>query len=119
MDESRYLDLAHGTFRRLLDAFDAIDVDEADAESAGDVITITWKDGSRCVVNTQRPVRQVWLAGGARAWHFDWDEASGSWLDDKGSGAELCATIEAIARDKGIAIAIARAARPAGSAGER
>lgn len=114
MDESRYLDLAHGTFRRILDAFDDVDIEDADAESAGDVITITWKDGARCVVNTQRPVRQVWLAGGARAWHFSWDEASSSWLDDKGSGAELCATIEAIARDKGVEIEISRPSAGAG-----
>ncbi|UJR81872.1 iron donor protein CyaY [Sandaracinus amylolyticus] len=108
MDESRYLDLAHRTFRRILDAFDDVDIEDADAESAGDVITIAWKDGSRCVVNTQRPVRQVWLAGGDRAWHFDWDERSERWLDDKGSGTELCEAIERIAHSKGVEIAIAR-----------
>lgn len=109
MDESRYLDLAHATFRRIVDAFDDVDIDDADVESAGDVVTISWKDGSRCIVNTQRPVRQVWLAGGDRAWHFDWDDATGSWRDDKGSGDELEAAIESIARRHGVAISIARA----------
>lgn len=108
MDESRYLDLVHATFRRILDAFDDVDIEDADVETAGDVITITWRDGSRCVVNTQRPVRQVWLAGGDRAWHFGWDEAGRRWIDDKGSGDELLATIEAIAARNGLAIAIAR-----------
>lgn len=69
MDENRYLDLAHQTFRRILDAFDGVDVEEADVETAGDVITITWRSGAKCVINTQRPVRQIWLAGGDRAWH--------------------------------------------------
>ncbi|MDQ3031883.1 MAG: iron donor protein CyaY [Myxococcota bacterium] len=111
MDESRYLDLAHGAFRRIVDAFDDVDIDQADVESAGDVVTISWSDGSRCVVNTQRPVRQVWLAGGDRAWHFGWDEGSGSWRDDKGSGDELEGAIESIARRHGVEISIARAAR--------
>lgn len=104
MDENRYLELAHETFRRIVDAFDDIDWKEADVETSGDVITITWSDRSRCIVNTQRPVRQIWLAGGDRAWHFDWDEGSKRWLDDKGSGAELVATIVDIARGKGLAI---------------
>lgn len=110
MDESRYLELAHGAFRRIVDAFDDVDIEDADVESAGDVVTITWKDGSRCVVNTQRPVRQVWLAGGDRAWHFDWEEASASWRDDKGSGVELEGAIESIARRHGVDVSIARGA---------
>jgi CyaY protein len=108
LEESRYLDLAHGAFRRIMDAFDHIDIDDADIESAGDVLTITWKDGSRCVVNTQRPVRQIWLAGGDRAWHFGFDPATRSFHDDKGSGATLEGTIESIARQHGVEISIAR-----------
>ena len=104
MDENRYLELAHETFRRIVDAFDDVDWKEADVETSGDVVTITWSDKSRCIVNTQRPVRQIWLAGGDRAWHFDWDEGSERWLDDKGSGAELVSTIVDIARAKGLAI---------------
>jgi CyaY protein len=98
MDEESYVDLAHTTFRRLLDVFDRVDVEDADVESAGDVITITWRSGRKCVINTQRPARQIWLAAGDRAWHFRWDGASGSWVDDKGSGAELFATVAEIAR---------------------
>ena len=104
MDENRYLELAHQTFRRIVDAFDDVDWKDADVETSGDVITITWSDRSRCIVNTQRPVRQIWLAGGDRAWHFSWDESSGRWLDDKGSGAEIVSTIVDIARAKGLAI---------------
>lgn len=104
MDENRYLELAHQTFRRIVDAFDDVDWKDADVETSGDVITITWSDRSRCIVNTQRPVRQLWLAGGDRAWHFSWDEGSSRWLDDKGSGAEIVSTIVDIARAKGLAI---------------
>lgn len=102
MDEGRYLDLAHDTMRRVLDLFDEIDADEADAESAGDVITVTFRDGSRIVLNTQRPARQLWLAGGDRAWHFSWDQARESWIDDKGSGDELVSTLRALCARAGV-----------------
>ena len=97
MDERTYLELAHATLRRLMDAFDEIDVEDAEAESNGDVVTITWRSGAKCIANTQRPARQLWLAGGDRAWHFSWDEGARAWLDDKGSGAELLSTVAAIA----------------------
>lgn len=102
MDENRYLELAQQTFRRIVDLFDRVDVEDADVESTGDVITITWRDRTKCVVNTQRPVRQIWLAGGDRAWHFEWDETRQAWLDDKGRGDELFGTIRAIAKRHGI-----------------
>ena len=98
IDEKRYLELADRTLSRVLRAFDEVDTDDADLDVAGDVIALRFRDGSRAVLNTQRPTRQLWLAGGARAWHFDWDEASGTWLDDKGTGAELFATLAALAK---------------------
>jgi CyaY protein len=83
MDERRYQDLAAVAFRKLTDAFDAIDADDADLESSGDVIRITFRGGARVVINTQRPARQLWLAGGSSAWHFSYDDAAGKWLDDR------------------------------------
>jgi len=106
MDEKAYLDLAHETFGRILDAFDDVDAEDADVDSSGDVITITWRDRSKCIVNTQRPTRQVWLAGGDRAWHFAWDAAQRRWMDDKGTGAELFATISSIAKQNGIELEV-------------
>jgi CyaY protein len=96
LDESHYLRLAHDVFRKLVDGFESIDIDDADLDVAGDVVTITFATGRKCIVNTQRPVRQIWLAGGQRAWHFSFDEASGRWLCDKGSGDELFATVARI-----------------------
>ncbi len=93
MDEQRFRHLADETFRRILDGFDAIDADDADVDTAGNTIHIAFKDGSRCVVNTQSAVSQIWLAGGQSGWHFSYDEAAGQWLHDKGSGDELFSTL--------------------------
>ncbi len=97
MDEATYLRLAGEAFRTIGDAFEDVDSDAVDCEVAGDVITLTLKDGKKFIVNTQRPTRQIWLAADARAWHFSWDGSR--WLDDKGQGVELFSKIAGIVKD--------------------
>jgi CyaY protein len=99
MDEQRYLRLADETFKHIRDAFEEVDPDLAEVELAGDVLTITFADKLRCIANTQRPTRQIWLAHGVQAWHFAYDEAAARWLDDKHRGHELYSTIAAIVRE--------------------
>jgi CyaY protein len=99
MDESSYQKLADQTFRAIGDAFEHVDPDQVDCEIAGDVVTLTLPGGKRCIVNTQRPVRQIWLAANARAWHFSWDEGARKWLDDKGRGEDLYGTLARIVKE--------------------
>jgi CyaY protein len=88
MDERAYQHLADATFARIERALNDIDPDDLDCERAGDVLTLTFKSGAKCVINTQRPTRQIWLAANARAWHFGWSAEGEKWLDDKGEKAE-------------------------------
>jgi CyaY protein len=99
MDEQSYRHLADATFKRILDGFDAIDADDADVDTAGNTINIAFRNGARCVINTQSSVRQIWLAGGQSGWHFSYDEAARQWLHDKGSGDELFATLARLTRE--------------------
>lgn len=99
MDEQRFRHLADEAFRSLTDAFDDIDVDDADLEAAGNTLTVTYSDGSRCVVNTQAAACQIWLAGAGSGWHFSFDEDKGQWLHDKGTGDELFSVLARITRD--------------------
>lgn len=96
MDEQRFRILADETFRRILDGFDGLDSEDADVETAGNTLTISYRNGERCVLNTQAATRQLWLAGGKSAWHFSRDAESGRWLHDKGSGDELFAVLARI-----------------------
>jgi iron donor protein CyaY len=98
MDESTYQKLADEAFRSIGDAFEDVDAEVVDCEIAGDVVTLTIRGAGKCIVNTQRPTRQIWLAATARAWHFSWDEAQKRWVDDKGRGDELYATIARIVK---------------------
>jgi CyaY protein len=99
MDERQYQALADGAFAMIEGMFEDIDADDVDCERAGDVITLTMRGGKKCVVNTQRPTQQIWLAANARAWHFSFDESVHRWKDDKGLGVELFETIANVAKE--------------------
>lgn len=95
ISEPDYQKIADGVFRRIEDAFRDVDADQVDCERAGDVLTLTFHGGKRCVINTQRPTRQIWVASGARAWHFSLD-AQGAWRDDKDASIELYEHLRAV-----------------------
>jgi CyaY protein len=86
MDESAYDKLVGRTFRRLEDALADVDPDVVELTATGDMLTLQFASGVRCILNTQRAVRQLWLAARASAWHFSYDAAGDAWLDDKGRG---------------------------------
>jgi CyaY protein len=99
MDESRYHRLVGEAFRRIEDALADVDPADVDVDSTGDVLSLHLKNGVRCIVNTQRPVRQIWLAARANAWHFGYDEATGRWLADKPPHGELYATLTHVVKE--------------------
>ncbi|MBL8606164.1 MAG: iron donor protein CyaY [Myxococcales bacterium] len=105
MDERTYSTLTDAAFRRIEDMLADVDPDEVDLDRSGDVLTLTLRGGARCVINTQRPTRQIWLAHAARAWHFRYDEQKSAWVDDKGQGVELLSHVASI---------VGGAAKPAG-----
>ena len=98
MDEQAYLKLADTTFKHIEDMLEDVDADDVDFERAGDVLTLAFKNGKKCIVNTQRPTRQIWMAAGVRAWHFDWDGAR--WIDDKEKTHELTQTIKDVVKEQ-------------------
>jgi CyaY protein len=99
MDEVRYNQLVASAFRRIVAAADAIDPDLLEADSTGDMVTLTSRTREKCIVNTQRAVRQIWVAGKSQGIHFSYDEASGTWQDDKGRGLELFAFVADVVND--------------------
>ena len=86
MDESAYDKLVKSTFRRVEDALADVDPDVVELTATGDMLTLQFASGVRCILNTQRAVRQLWLAARATAWHFSYDAGRAEWLDDKGRG---------------------------------
>jgi CyaY protein len=99
MDEARYNQLVSAVFKRMLAAADAIDPDILEAESTGDMLTLTSRSREKCIVNTQRAVRQIWVAGKSQGIHFSYDDATGTWKDDKGKGLELFSFVAEVVRE--------------------
>ena len=48
---------------------------EIDFESSGGVLTLSFADGSRIIVNRQTPNRELWVAAPSGGFHFAWDGA--------------------------------------------
>jgi CyaY protein len=99
LDEAHYQKLADAALRKIERALGDFDPDEIDCELAGDVLTVTFPGNRKCVVNTQRPTRQIWVAATARAWHFSYDVARDRWIDDKRPEVELFGQIAEIVRE--------------------
>lgn len=107
LNESTYDAMVAGVFKRLLAAVDQADPDLLDADSTGDMVTLTARGGEKVVVNTQRAVRQIWVAGKAQGIHFSFDAGERSWKDDKGKGLELFAWVaECVRATSGVELAI-------------
>ena len=101
MDDSRYQHLADAALRTIETMLDDVDAEVVDLDRAGDVLTLTFADRKKAVINTQRPTQQIWVAANARAWHFGFEEGpnGGRWVDDKGKGVELFSQIVAIVKE--------------------
>ena len=105
MDEQAYLKLADATFKRIEDLLEDVDAEDVDLERAGDVLTLAFKNGKKCIVNTQRPTRQIWMAAGVNAWHFDWDGAK--WVDAKNETHELLQMLKGVVKEQaGVELAL-------------
>lgn len=77
---------ADAFMERIMTQLEEFDPDELDADLAMGVLSMEFADGSKCIMNRQTAAHQIWLAAGASAWHFQYDEASRAWMDTKERG---------------------------------
>ena len=97
-DDLEFTREADQFMEKLLDALDEFDPDDVDAQLSMGVLTMEFRDGSKCVMNRQTAAHQIWLAEGATAWHFDKDESTGTWIDTKGRGEIRVVLSEVLSR---------------------
>lgn len=99
MDERTFNALTDETFQRIERALDSQDPDDVELDTGGGYLTLTFRDSSRCVISTQRPVREIWMAADNTAWHFSRDDGKTDWVTRK-TGEELFATLGALLERK-------------------
>jgi CyaY protein len=84
----------------------AVEACAADIEAtrAGNVLTLEMTDGSKIIVNSQAPTRQMWVAARSGGFHYDWRD--GAWLDTR-DGTELFAALSRlVSAQSGVAVVL-------------
>lgn len=97
MTESEFLELADATLAAIEAAASATDAD-LDATRSGNVLTLELADGSKIVVNSQAPMRQIWVA--ARSGGFHYERRGDRWCDTR-DGSELFTALSKLVSAQG------------------
>ena len=72
MNDSEFHRLADQLWLTIEEHLDDWDGDsDIDCEINGGVLTITFENGSKIIINRQEPLHQVWLATKQGGYHFD------------------------------------------------
>jgi CyaY protein len=99
MEQREYLRRADACLARVAAWLEGFDPDELDFATSDGVVTLEFPDKTRYVLNRQAAANQMWFAAGARAWHYGWDDARGTWIDDR-DGHELSINLARVVSEK-------------------
>lgn len=72
---------------------------DIDCEINGGVMTLTFENNSKIIINRQEAFHQVWLATRAGGYHFDWKDEQ--WICDRSGGEFLTMLAHAITEQSG------------------
>lgn len=82
MNESEFNDIVDDIFVEIEDAIEEI-TDETnvdiDYETSGGILTLTFSDASKIIINRQTPLKQIWVATRQGGFHFDFDASNEQW----------------------------------------
>lgn len=88
MDQREFVDKSDACLNRVAKWLEEFDPDELDYSTTDGSITIEFASGTKFVLSRQSATRQVWLAAAAHGYHYNYDAARDTWVDDK-DGHEL------------------------------
>ncbi|ARU95582.1 iron donor protein CyaY [Tatumella citrea] len=85
MNDSEFHQQADQLLRAVEERLDEHDGDaDIDYETHGSVMTLSFENGSKIVINRQEPMHQVWLATKAGGYHFSYQAPR--WVCDRTGG---------------------------------
>jgi CyaY protein len=79
MDDATFDKIADEELHHLASALDECDPDELEAELSQGVLTVSFPDGEKLIVNSHRAAGQIWMAAFRQAWHFTPSREEGGW----------------------------------------
>ena len=97
MTESEFNERAEAVLRAVERAIDALDAG-IDCARSGGVLTLELDNDSKIIVNTQLPMRQIWVAARSGGYHFDYDGQA--WRDTR-DGTELFTALSRLVSAQG------------------
>jgi CyaY protein len=97
MTDSEFLEQAEATLDTIESAVEGTGID-IEIERSGNVLTLEMPDGSKVIVNSQAPMRQLWVAARSGGFHYALRE--GLWVDTR-DGSELFAVLSRIVSAQG------------------
>ena len=83
MDQNEFLKRVDEGLAAVAKWLETLDPDEVDYTTGDGVVTMEFPDGGKFILSRQAATSQIWLAAGARAWHYNWDAAGSRWIDDR------------------------------------
>ncbi len=93
MDRKTFIREADKALRHIDEVLGDLELEQLDVELAGDVLTLTFGNADKFIINAHSAAGQIWMAAGTEAWHFDLDPATQTWIASK-TGDELMRTVE-------------------------
>jgi CyaY protein len=87
MNDSQYNLLADEIILQIEEAIEDCGTD-IDFEGVSGMLTLTFKNGSKVIINKQAPLHEIWVATKFNGHHFqcDSDNEQGQWTDKRGGG---------------------------------
>jgi len=89
MRDTEFHALAASQYQAIEDGIEASGVD-IDYETNGGVLTLTFPNRSKIIINKQEPLHQIWVATRKNGHHFEYRD--GQWIDIR-EGHELMALL--------------------------
>lgn len=87
MTESEFNNYVDETLDQLENRIEEIGVD-IETETGGGILTLSFDNGTKIILNRQTPVQQLWVAARSGGFHFNFDAGSQTWIRDS-DGEEL------------------------------
>ena len=99
MDDREFIAKADACLGRVAKWLEDFDPDDVDYSTADGSVTMEFPDGAKFILSRQSATKQVWLAAGARGFHYTYDASHDGWRDDK-DGHELYQKLAEVVGEK-------------------
>lgn len=98
MPENTPAEAYEETITQLEEQLDECDAD-IDYDTVSDILTISFENGSKLIINRQAASGQLWLAARSGGFHYNYDAGSGRWLNDR-TGEDFFAELSRLATEQ-------------------